>query len=83
MSGAASQAGDADSSWESGLTSGFQGSVDIPRGALLLVPQWQCISSYAFYILNLMIITFLRMNVFFIYIYLPVFDKIWTPALNT
>ena len=34
-----------------GLTSGLQGSVDVHRGALLLVPQWQCISSFVFFIL--------------------------------
>ena len=39
MAGAASQAGDADSSWAPGLTSGLQGSVNVHRGALLLVPQ--------------------------------------------
>ena len=38
MAGAASQAGDADSSRAPGLTSGFQGSVNVHRGALLLVP---------------------------------------------
>ena len=32
------------------FTSGLQGSVNIHRGALLLVPQWQCISSFVFYI---------------------------------
>ena len=37
--GAASQAGDADSSRAPGLTSGLQGSVNVHRGALLLVPQ--------------------------------------------
>ena len=47
--GAASQAGDADSSRAPGLTSGLQGSVNVHRGALLLVPQWQCISSFVFY----------------------------------
>ena len=46
----ASQAGDADSSRAPGLTSGSQGSVNVHRGALLLVPQWQCISSFVFYI---------------------------------
>ena len=51
ISGAASQAGDADSSRAPGLTSGLQGSVNIHRGALLLVSQWQCISSFVFYIL--------------------------------
>ena len=51
MVGAASQAGDADSSRAPGLTSGLQGSVNVHRGALLLVPQWQCISSFVFYIL--------------------------------
>ena len=50
MAGAASQAGDADSSRAPGLTSGFQGSMNVHRGALLLVPQWQCISSFVFYI---------------------------------
>ena len=39
MAGAASQAGDADSSRAPGLTSGLQGSVNIRRCALLLVPQ--------------------------------------------
>ena len=51
MAGAASQAGDADSSRAPGLTSGLQGSVNVHRGGLLLVPQWQCISSFVFYIL--------------------------------
>ena len=50
MAGAASQAGDTDSSRAPGLTSGLQGSVNVHRGALLLVPQWQCISSLVFYI---------------------------------
>ena len=44
MAGAASQAGDTDSSRAPGLTSGLQGSVNVHHGALLLVPQWQCIS---------------------------------------
>ena len=39
MAGAASQAGDADSFWAPGLTSGLQGSVNVHRGALLLVTQ--------------------------------------------
>ena len=52
MTGAASQAGDADFSRASSLTSGLQGSVNVHRGALLLVPQWQCISSFVFYIGN-------------------------------
>ena len=39
MAVAASQAGDADSSRAPGLTSGLQGSVNVHRGALLLVPQ--------------------------------------------
>ena len=51
MAGAASQAGDAHSSRAPGLTSGLQGSANVHRGALLLVPQWQCISSFVFYIL--------------------------------
>ena len=50
MAGAASQAGDADSSRAPGLASGFQGSMNVHRGALLLVPQWRCISSFVFYI---------------------------------
>ena len=50
MADAASQAGDADSSRASGLTSGLQGSVNVQRGALLLVTQWQCISYFVFYI---------------------------------
>ena len=39
MAGAAGQVGDADSSRAPGLTSGLQGSVNIHRGALLVVPQ--------------------------------------------
>ena len=50
---AASQAGDADSSRAPGLTSGLQGSVNVHRGALLLMPQWQCISSFVLYIVDL------------------------------
>ena len=50
MAGAASQAGDADSFRAPGLTSGLQGSVNVHRGALLLVSQIQCISSFVFYI---------------------------------
>ena len=50
MAGAASQAGDADSSRVPGLTSGLQGSVNVHPGVLLLVPQWQRISSFVFYI---------------------------------
>ena len=52
MAGAASQAGDADSSRAPGLTSGLQGSVNVHRGALLLGPQWRCISSFVFYIFS-------------------------------
>ena len=50
IEGAASQR-DADSSRAPGLTFGLEGSVNVHRGALLLVPQWQCISSYVFYII--------------------------------
>ena len=50
MADAASQAGDADSSRVPGIASGLQGSVNVHRGALLLVPQWQCISFFVFYI---------------------------------
>ena len=40
MAGAASQAGDADSSRAPGFICGLQGSVNVHLGALLLVPQW-------------------------------------------
>ena len=50
LAGVASEAGNAGSSRAPGLTSGLQGSVNVHRGALLLVPQWQCISSFVFYI---------------------------------
>ena len=50
LAGATSQAGDTDSSWAPGLTSGLQGSTNVHRGALLLVSQWQYISSYVFYL---------------------------------
>ena len=50
MAGAASQAGGADSSQAPGLTSGLKGSVNVHRGTLLFVQQWQCISSFVFYI---------------------------------
>ena len=49
MAGGASQAGDADPSRGPGLTSGLQGSVNVHRGALFLVPQWQCINSFVIY----------------------------------
>ena len=55
MAGAAYQAGDAESSRAPGLTSGLQGSVNVHRGALLLVSQWQCISSFVFYIVDITI----------------------------
>ena len=48
MAGAASQAGNADSSRAPGLTSDLQGSANVHRDALLLV--WQCISSFVFYV---------------------------------
>ena len=51
MAGAASQAGDADSSRAPGLTSGLQWSVNVHRGALLLVRQWQCICIVYFILL--------------------------------
>ena len=50
MAGAASQAGDADSSRAPGLTSGFQGSVNVHRGALLLVPTVIVHQFFVFYI---------------------------------
>ena len=40
----------AGSSRAPGLTSGLPGSVNVHHGALLLVPQWQCISSFVFYV---------------------------------
>ena len=43
MAGAASQAGDADSSRAPGLTSGLKESVNVHRGALLFVHQFFCI----------------------------------------
>ena len=48
MAGAAIKARDADSFRAPDLTSGLQGSVNVHRGALLLVPQWQFISSFVF-----------------------------------
>ena len=48
MAGAASQAGVADSSRAPGHTSGLQGPVNVNRCALLVVPRWQCISSFVF-----------------------------------
>ena len=53
MAVAASQAGDADSSRAPGLNSGLQGSVNVHRGALFLVPQCRCTSSFVFYIMDL------------------------------
>ena len=50
MAGAASQAGNADSSQTPGLTYGSQGSVNVHCGAQLLMPQWQRINSFEFYI---------------------------------
>ena len=49
MAGAVSQAGDADSSQAPCFTIDLQGSVNVHRGALLLVPQWQCISSFCLF----------------------------------
>ena len=52
MAGAASQAGDSDSSQAPGFTSGLQGSVNVHSGALLLVAtvtvhQFFCILHYS------------------------------------
>ena len=63
MAGAASQAGGANSSRAPGLTSSLQGSVNVHRGALLLVPQWQCISSFVFCTELLEVFTFLMENI--------------------
>ena len=57
MAGAASQAGDADSSRAPGLTSALQGSVNVHRGALLLVPQ--CASVLLYFTLKTTISMFL------------------------
>ena len=48
ITGAGSQAGNADCSRAADLTSGLQGSVNVHRGVLLLVPQRHCISSFVF-----------------------------------
>ena len=53
IAGVASQTGDANSSWTPGITSGLQGSVNVHRGAVLLVPQWQCIISFVFYLYHM------------------------------
>ena len=58
MTGTASKAGDADSSRAPGLTSGLQGSVYVHRGALLLVLQWECISSFVFYIILIYVLEY-------------------------
>ena len=49
MVGAAVQAGDAVSSRAPGLTSGLQGSLNVHRGTLLLVPQWRYISFFLYF----------------------------------
>ena len=43
------ETGATDSSRAPGLTSGLQGSVNVHRGALLLVPQWQCIRVFLYF----------------------------------
>ena len=63
MAGAASQAGDAYSSRAPGLTSGLQGFVNVHRGALLLVPQRQCISSFVHVFYNSILLTYLKINI--------------------
>ena len=65
MAGAASQAGDADSSRVPGLDSGLQGSVNVHCGALLLVPQWQCINAFVFYMCNTLISRYLVSRIAF------------------
>ena len=47
----ACQAGDADTSGTPGLTSGFQGPMNVLSGSLLFMPHWMCINSLVFYIL--------------------------------
>ena len=75
MAGAASQAGDADSSRAPGLTSGLQGSVNVHRGDLLLVPQWQCISSFVFYITDA---GYLSNDIYRVFM-----PTVWIPFVNT
>ena len=62
MAGATSQAGDAASSWIPGLTSGLQGSVNVHRDVLLLVPQWQCISFFFYFTLYKRFVNVLRLK---------------------
>ena len=71
MAGRASQAGDADSAQAPGLTSGLQGSVNVHRGVLLFVPQWQCISYFVFYIMNRAIQMWYRRKVYSWFIRFP------------
>ena len=47
IEGRASQAGDPDSFWSSGLTSGF---MNVHCGTLLFVPQLRFISSFVLYV---------------------------------
>ena len=53
--GGCGQAGDADSSRAPSPTSGLQGSATVHHGALLLMTQWQCISSLVFYIFVILV----------------------------
>ena len=64
----ACQAGDADSSRTPGLTSVLQGSVNVNRGALSLVPQWQCIRFFC--ILHFLILFVNVMSQTYICIYI-------------
>ena len=77
MACAASQGRDADSSRAPGLTSGLQRSVNVHRGALLLVPQWQCISSFVFYIYMLQLFCLGFLVLLFYALCFDIFSQLW------
>ena len=58
MAGAASQAGDADSSWAHGLTSGLQGSVNVLRGALFVGAKVRVHQFFCFFYLFVTLVPF-------------------------
>ena len=53
-----------DSSRAPCLTSGLQGSVNVHRGAIFLVPQWQYISSFVLYIYLIFVYNLQYLEVF-------------------
>ena len=79
MTVAARPAGYADSSRAPGLTSGLQGSVNVHRGAPLLVPLWQSISSFLFYTLGCGFMSHCRQEFFILYFI--AFDALLTGRL--